>query len=159
MGLDYSSGCVNFRDVGESLELVADRRIFPSGRLYRGGKIDFVTDLATIQAPATILNLPPRPGPPEPGGELRSFPRRPTTSKNMKPRIARCAAGLNEIMSFLGNSRTQFPLLVHCTSGKDRTGVVVAALLTIVGIPQTADHRGISVKRGRRQAGVDRNGA
>jgi len=57
IGLDYWSGCVNFRDVGESPELIADGIIFPIGRLYRGGKIDFVSDFEKITTPATILNL------------------------------------------------------------------------------------------------------
>lgn len=30
------------------------------------------------------------------------------------------------------------PILVHCTSGKDRTGIVVAALLSILGVPREA---------------------
>ena len=30
-----------------------------------------------------------------------------------------------------------YPVLVHCTSGKDRTGVVIAALLRILGV---SDH-------------------
>ena len=57
MALDYSAGCVNFRDVGDALALVADTDIFPTRRLFRGGKIDFVTDTAAIETPATILNL------------------------------------------------------------------------------------------------------
>ena len=30
----------------------------------------------------------------------------------------------------------QLPALVHCTAGKDRTGVVVALLLSVLGVPQ-----------------------
>ena len=41
---------------------------------------------------------------------------------------------LNDVVGFFAAPSTQYPVLVHCTSGKDRTGVVVAALLLIVGI-------------------------
>ncbi|MEO2034157.1 MAG: tyrosine-protein phosphatase [Planctomycetaceae bacterium] len=133
MGLDYSSGCVNFRDVGEALELIADVQVFPTRRLFRGGKIDFVTDLTAIQDPATILNL-----------------RRGTDPQHLPATYAHFSASndlekyetsdrevrrwLNDVVSFFGAPDTMFPVLVHCTSGKDRTGVVIAALLTIAGI-------------------------
>ena len=29
-----------------------------------------------------------------------------------------------------------YPVLIHCTSGKDRTGIVVAALLLVLGVPE-----------------------
>ncbi len=38
MGLDYSRGCVNFRDVGEFLELFGGIRTLPRCRILRGGK-------------------------------------------------------------------------------------------------------------------------
>ena len=31
MGLDYTSGCVNFRDVGEWVNLLASRPVLPRG--------------------------------------------------------------------------------------------------------------------------------
>lgn len=133
MGLDYWSGCVNFRDVGESLELIADRVIFPIGRLYRGGKIDFVSDFEQIKAPATILNL-------RRGEDPETFPatyahisasndleKYDTTNRDVR-------RWLNEVMTLFADPDTQLPVLVHCTFGKDRTGVVVAAVLLIMGI-------------------------
>lgn len=107
--------------------------IFPTGKLFRGGKIDFVTDIAAIQSPATILNL-----------------RRGDDPQNLPAVFAHIAASndlekydtqnrevrqwLNEVLVFLADESTTLPVLVHCTSGKDRTGVVVAALLLIAGI-------------------------
>jgi protein-tyrosine phosphatase len=38
MGLDYTGGCVNFRDVGELLNLLADRQVMPERRILRGGQ-------------------------------------------------------------------------------------------------------------------------
>eukprot|EP00966_Prymnesium_polylepis_P212444 4921202-Prymnesium_polylepis.1 len=30
----------------------------------------------------------------------------------------------------------EFPVLIHCRSGRDRTGVVVAAVLSLLGVPE-----------------------
>ncbi|MCR9115940.1 MAG: tyrosine-protein phosphatase [bacterium] len=133
MGLNYSAGCVNFRDVGVALELIAGLPLFPTGKLFRGGKINAVTDIATIGHPATILNL-----------------RRGLDPQHLRANYAHFSASndlekyetsnrevrrwLNNTMSFLSDSATELPVLIHCTSGKDRTGVVVAALLSIIGI-------------------------
>lgn len=57
MSLDYTSGCVNLRDVGELLELLGGVELLPVGRLIRGGKIDFVTDADQLSCPGTIVNL------------------------------------------------------------------------------------------------------
>lgn len=136
MGLDYSSGCVNFRDVGESLELIADSPIFPTRKLFRGGKIEFVTNAAKIQHPATILNLSRGVDPQDIPAIYAHFPASNDLEKyDTSNREVR--RWLNEIVAFIGQPETQFPVLIHCTSGKDRTGVVVAALLTIAGIDRS----------------------
>jgi protein-tyrosine phosphatase len=136
MGLDYTSGCVNFRDVGESLELIASAKVFPLDKLFRGGKIEFVTDAATIQNPATILNL-------RRGSDPQNFPASyvhfPASNDLEKYETSNreVRRWLNNVVSFFSKPDTHFPVLIHCTSGKDRTGVVVAALLTIVGIDRS----------------------
>jgi len=136
MGLDYSSGCVNYRDVGDSLELIADVTVFPTRKLFRGGKIDFVSDASTIQNPATILNLRRGPDPQHLPAFYAHFPASNDLEKyETSNRDVR--RWLNDVVSFFGDPGTQFPVLIHCTSGKDRTGVVVAALLTIVGIERS----------------------
>ncbi|TYQ28228.1 tyrosine-protein phosphatase [Pseudanabaena sp. UWO310] len=136
MGLDYSNGCVNFRDIGESLELITGTSIFPKNKLFRGGKIDFVKHATTIQNPATILNLRRGQDPQCLPTIYAHFPASNDLEKyetsNRKVR-----RWLNDVVSYLSKPDTQFPLLIHCTSGKDRTGVVVAAILMIVGIDRT----------------------
>lgn len=136
MGLNYSFGCVNFRDVGESLELIAHSCVFPMNKLLRGGKIDFITNIASIKNPATILNLRRGPDPQDLPATYIHFPASNDLEKyETSQREVR--RWLNDVVSCFGDPETQYPVLVHCTSGKDRTGVVVAALLTIVGIDRS----------------------
>ncbi len=57
MGLDYTDGCVNFRDVGEFLNLITETTKFREGILQRGGSIDYVNDLSEIGNAKSIFNL------------------------------------------------------------------------------------------------------
>ena len=41
MGLNYTEGCVNFRDVGGFHNLILGTNRFAEKRIYRGGSIDF----------------------------------------------------------------------------------------------------------------------
>ena len=135
MDLDYTQGCVNFRDVGEWLNLLAASEIFPKGRILRGGKLDFVTSADDINNPGTIINL--RKGPDAErlhfGADYLHFAisndqeKYQTDNKDVK-------RWLDSIMYSLTNDVKKFPVLFHCTSGKDRTGVVVASLLLALGI-------------------------
>ena len=49
MGLDYTSGCVNFRDTGEFVNWLANEKILPTHKLFRGGKTDFISDSQEIR--------------------------------------------------------------------------------------------------------------
>lgn len=135
MGLDYSKGCVNFRDVAECVNLIAGRELLSTRKILRCGKLDFVESAEQIGCPGTIINL--RNGPDADdmrfGAEYWQFPISNDYEKyNTADPIVR--RWLNEIFNCLANKVERFPVLFHCTSGKDRTGVVVAALLTVLGI-------------------------
>ena len=41
---------------------------------------------------------------------------------------------LNNIVKLFEKEDLKYPVLIHCLSGKDRTGIVIAALLLIVGV-------------------------
>jgi protein-tyrosine phosphatase len=132
--LDYTKGCVNFRDVGVSVHLIASKPLLPKGRLYRGGKLDFVRSASEIRDPATIINL--RTGTDKNlfGADYYHFP----ISKDYKKYETSCPEvrlWLNRVIGVFETERTRYPVLIHCALGKDRTGVVVASLLRILGIP------------------------
>lgn len=135
MELDYSKGCVNFRDAGECVNLIAGRPLLPTGRVLRGGKLDFVETAAEIGHPGTIINL--RMGP---DSESKRFGADywQVAIANMHERYHTHTAAvrrwLNAVFVCLLSEVQRMPVLIHCTSGKDRTGVVVASLLTTLGI-------------------------
>lgn len=134
-GLDYSQGCVNFRDVGECVNLLAERHILPVGRILRGGKLEFVVTAAQICNPGTIINLRKSPDLEEKrfGADYWQFAISNDHEKydTTDPVVRRW---LNDVFTCLVREVSRFPVLFHCTSGKDRTGVVVAALLTALGL-------------------------
>ncbi len=136
MKLDYSAGCVNFRDVADSLELLAGAPLIQQRRLFRGGEVDAVSDAASIDNPATILNLRRRE---DPQNFTVHYVHIAASNKveNYHTANRDVRRWLNEVVVFFAQPDVQFPVLVHCKSGKDRTGVVVAALLTIVGVERS----------------------
>jgi len=133
LGLDYTKGCVNFRDVGESVHLIASKPLLPKSRLYRGGKLDFVRSASEIGNPATIINL--RTGPDNNifGADYYHFPIS-NDYERYKTSCREIRIWLNRVIGVFETESTHYPALIHCASGKDRTGVVVASLLRIIGI-------------------------
>lgn len=133
--MDYSKGCVNFRDVGECVNLMADRDVLPLRRLLRGGKLEFVASAAQTGSPGTIINL--RKGPdPENQRFGADYWHLAISNDHEKydtadPEVRRW---LNDVFGCLADQVERFPVLFHCTSGKDRTGVVIAALLFALGL-------------------------
>ena len=133
MGLDYTAGCINFRDVGEFVNLILGKEVFLKGKFLRGGSIDYIKSLEEIENPKTILNLRNGADPFLGDVDYCHFPmsnkieKYDTSQKEVK-------VWLNEIIGELGSFEFQYPVLVHCLSGKDRTGIVVAAVLLILEI-------------------------
>lgn len=133
MGLDYTQGCVNFRDVGAFVNLILEKEVLPEKKLYRGGSIDYIKDLEDIGTPKTIINL--RNGS-DPDTFSLAYFHFPMANKYEKYDTCQKEVRywLNEIVQVLENPNLEYPILIHCLSGKDRTGIVVAAILLILGI-------------------------
>lgn len=135
MGLDYTSGCVNFRDAGEFITFINGDEIIPHNKLYRGGSIDFVTDWNDIEKAKTIINL--RNGRDDTlfNAAYYHFPMANKVEK-YNTHLKEVRVWLNNIVKTFEDPKLEYPVLVHCLSGKDRTGIVIAALLLIAGVPK-----------------------
>jgi protein-tyrosine phosphatase len=136
MGLDYSNPdqVVNFRDVGEFVNCIAGAGLLPRGRLYRGGTLRYVGSLDVVGKFGTIFNLQKVPDPEFPDVTAYHLP---ISNDHEKYRT-----DTPEVRHWLGRvlhtveQGIRFPLYVHCLSGKDRTGVVIATFLHILGVPR-----------------------
>ena len=133
MALDYTSGCVNFRDVGAFVNLILGENLLPEERIYRGGSTDYITHKAEIGKPGTIFNLRNGHDPNIFDADYIHFPMSNKIEKynTAQPEVR---TWLNQIISELEDPNLRYPLLIHCLSGKDRTGIVVASILLVLGI-------------------------
>lgn len=156
-------GAVNLRDIGGYP--AADGRRVRWGRVYRSGSLAHldepalahlaglglrtVYDLRTPQeaarnpdrlpAGAAYLNLPTYPDG-NTGAWLQTLLFRrhelDTVFEEGYLRMAdSSAAAFGEVLRRLAEPADQ-PCLVHCTAGKDRTGILIALLLLLLGVPE-----------------------
>lgn len=121
---------VNFRDVGTTLAQLSGESLVPEGILYRGGRLKDVKSHEELLHIPTILNLRPQKNPKRfPATYLRAPAHDSSDIYDTSQKATRI--WLNKAMSLLLKPDVHFPVYVHCTSGKDRTGVFIAALLKI----------------------------
>ncbi len=142
---------INFRDLGESLALLLDDPPIAIGRIFRGGKFDALASAEELGGARTILNL--RRGPDPRIAPDLTYLHAPTgdSIENYNTGDRRVRRWLRSSLGLLAEPGVAWPLYVHCTSGKDRTGVFVAALLRSLGV---AD--GVIVEEYALSEGVDR---
>ena len=136
MSLDYTAGCVNFRDVGGFVNLIINKNTLLENRLYRGGSTDFVNSASEIESPKTIINLRNGPDKNQFGANYFHFPISKHVEKYDTSQWA-VRDWLNKIVGLFECADLKYPVFIHCLSGKDRTGLVVGTLLTILGIDRT----------------------
>jgi protein-tyrosine phosphatase len=120
----------NFRDVGETINRLAARKVLRAGMLYRSGAIKDATE--ALPAAGTIINLRRQSDPKlgsaamvqvAPAGPMNNYLVREPVFVDWIQRFYAAIAGCIE-----------WPVLVHCESGKDRTGVALALLLKHTGV-------------------------
>lgn len=124
----------NFRDAGATINALSGKQLVREGALYRGGKHELISDRRQINSPQTVLNLRVAADQPLPDTTLLHHPA-PNSIE-----VYHVTAGANRkwilnVLSSLLDQPDPFPLFVHCAAGKDRTGIIVAALFTILEIP------------------------
>ncbi|AUX31341.1 MULTISPECIES: tyrosine-protein phosphatase [Sorangium] len=126
----------NYRDVGEMLGLWFDVSPIPAGRLLRGGRFDLMTTAGDLGSPSTILNLRRGPDPAHLPGVRYVHVAAEDDLENYDTRQRRVRSWLGKALSVLATPDLAWPVYVHCTSGRDRTGVVIAAALLAIGVPR-----------------------
>lgn len=126
----------NFRDVGEILGLWLDAPPIAPGRLFRGGRFDHMTAHSDIGSPRTILNLRRGPDPRHLAEVTYLHVPAEDDVENYDTRQRRVRLWIGKALSVLASPELAWPVYVHCTSGRDRTGVVIAAALLAIDVPR-----------------------
>ena len=123
----------NFRDVGESVNLLMGEEFLLEKILYRGGRLNSVFTHEELLNIPTILNL--RSGKDEQKFSC-AYLHVPATDKieNYDTKNKNVKKWINSVVKQMLNDEVLFPIFLHCTSGKDRTGVVIAVVLKALGV-------------------------
>ncbi|MAS96488.1 MAG: tyrosine protein phosphatase [Verrucomicrobiales bacterium] len=131
--MSSTSLVANFRDVGESVNRIADREVMKVGVLYRGGDLRLIDRVDQIHTPQTIINLQSDADIEYPGAMVCHFPA-PSSMEIYEVEKPATQAWIAKILGLLASESIELPVMIHCAAGKDRTGVLIAALLGCMGV-------------------------
>ncbi|KAL6078311.1 hypothetical protein QOT17_001490 [Balamuthia mandrillaris] len=149
---------LNWRDVGVALrELNGGTEVITSGWLFRCGNMDYSTK-RELRGSETVINLrqvadlgsqqQPRAASSSSsanrnrwmaGEDAKEWLHCPVSKKVDKydTTLPQVREWLATVMNIFEREDLHFPVLIHCAKGRDRTGVVVATLLRILGVPRS----------------------
>jgi len=156
--------CLNFRDIGEALDTLGQKdrcRVrFPTGRVFRGGSIDFCNP-SVLRNPKTVINLTM--GPDNLNTELFTKHKAKYIQHALPNNIDKYHTHLREVRGWLNDvfvtlstlTENDLPILFHCRAGKDRTGIVVAALLIVLGFPTDIVYEEFLLSPGATRADIE----
>ena len=124
----------NLRDVGETVNIIHGKEIMNEGMLFRGGTVNELFGETELPPVNTVMNLRT--------GKDREFESKrqihiPAVDsvENYQTSNAKVRSWANRVVTSVC-SQDGFPILVHCTAGKDRTGVIVALILRALGVKE-----------------------
>jgi protein-tyrosine phosphatase len=137
----------NARDLGGWT--LADGTKIPYGRVFRSGRLSNASqaDLAKLRSlgvrtsidlrsTAEAIGMGKDPGGPQGLSSTISAPMIGVNSEaGYKDMVKNQKAALAIAFRALAD-KSNYPLIIHCTAGKDRTGVVSALLLELLGVPR-----------------------
>ncbi|WP_437980171.1 tyrosine-protein phosphatase [Sorangium sp. So ce117] len=146
----------NYRDVGEMLGLWLDVSPIPAGRLLRGGRFDVMTTSSDLGFPGTILNLRRGADPGHLTGIKVVHVAAEDDIENYDTRQRRVRSWIGKALSSLAAPALPWPVYVHCTSGRDRTGVVIAAALLAIDVPRQVVAEEYMLSDGADRIAIDR---
>lgn len=122
----------NLRDVGEVVNILSGEELMREKILYRGGAVNQLFDASELPAIRTIVNL--RAGKDQEFKNIRNIHLPAEDSignySTNKPKVKRW---MNSVVQAISCSDI-YPLLIHCSVGRDRTGVIVALILACLDI-------------------------
>lgn len=125
----------NFRDLGASINKIANAQLFKERKIYRGGKLNEVHSHSQILNIPTIINLREGRDKNKLDCNFINCP----ANNNLEiydTRNKKIREWINAVIRCLCDKEIKFPILIHCTSGKDRTGVISAAICSACGIEE-----------------------
>jgi len=122
----------NLRDVGETINIIYGQEIMHEGILYRGGTVNELFDETELPDVSCILSLRT--------GKDKRFNQKHQihipavdTVENYLTSNGKVRGWANRVLAAM-NNEIAFPILIHCTAGKDRTGVIIALILLAIDI-------------------------
>ena len=123
----------NFRDVGQTINILADKKLIREGVLFRGGKIEDIPSIDHIGSPKVIVNL--RKGvDPIYSNTTPVYSPSPDSVEVYDIVQGRNKKWIGDTLRMIFEVDEPLPCFIHCAAGKDRTGVIVAAILSILEV-------------------------
>jgi len=127
----------NFRDVGATVNWLLGTETLLQGVLYRGGQIDFLEDITTINSPRTVINLRKGENPESLSAATLHLPAPDSVEVYFVERGSNRKWILSVLRALVLES-TSNPVYIHCALGRDRTGIIIGALLAALEVPRSA---------------------